>query len=191
MDDVKRAYHTIMAINPHLCLLQCTANYPVEAEDMHLRVITTFRKAFPDLIIGLSDHQSGIAMAPVAYALGARVIEKHFTLNRAWKGTDHAFSLEPVGLRKMVRDLHRVRLALGDNVKKPLPGEIKPMFKMGKKLVAARDLPINSILKREDVAIKSPNDGLPPYELENLIGKKILRPLKEDENISFEDISNP
>jgi N-acetylneuraminate synthase/sialic acid synthase len=156
-----------------------------------LRVITTFRKAFPDLIIGLSDHQSGIAMAPVAYALGARVIEKHFTLNRAWKGTDHAFSLEPVGLRKMVRDLHRVRLALGDNVKKPLPGEIKPMFKMGKKLVAARDLPINSILKREDVAIKSPNDGLPPYELENLIGKKILRPLKEDENISFEDLSNP
>ncbi|MBT9160739.1 MAG: N,N'-diacetyllegionaminic acid synthase [Dehalococcoidia bacterium] len=122
------------------------------------------------------------------FMLGARVIEKYFTLNHAWKGTDHAFSLEPIGMRKLVRDLRRVRIALGDGDKRPLPCEPKPLFKMAKKLVAARDLPVGRMLTREDIAIKSPNDGLPPYELENVIGKVTLRALKEDENISFEDL---
>ncbi|HOG45130.1 MAG TPA: N-acetylneuraminate synthase family protein [Anaerolineae bacterium] len=188
LEDVQRAYDAVMPINTQLCLLQCTANYPAEPEDMNLRVITTFRERFPDVVIGLSDHQNGIAMALVAYMLGARVIEKHFTLNRAWKGTDHAFSLEPVGMRKLVRDLRRARLALGDGVKRPLPTEAKPLFKMGKKLVAARNLPAGHILRREDIAIKSPNDGLPPYELENIIGARILRDLQEDETILFSDL---
>ena len=78
-------------------------------------------------------------MALVAYMLGARVFEKHFTLNHAWKGTDHAFSLMPDGMRRFVRDLHRVPAALGDGVKRPLPSEERPLAKMGKKLVAARD----------------------------------------------------
>jgi N-acetylneuraminate synthase/sialic acid synthase len=189
MEDIQRAYYTIMAINQQLCLLQCTANYPVEPEDMNLLVISRLRERFPDIVVGLSDHQSGIAMAPVAYTLGARVIEKHFTLNRAWRGTDHAFSLEPEGLRKLVRDLRRVKQALGDGIKKTLPGEIKPLYKMGKKLVAARDLPAGHVLSREDVAVKSPNDGLPPYELDNVLGKKIKRSLAEDENITFEELS--
>lgn len=189
MEDIQRAYYTIMGINQQLCLLQCTANYPVESEDMNLRVIARLRERFPDIVVGLSDHQSGIAMAPVAYTLGARVIEKHFTLNRAWKGTDHAFSLEPEGLRKLVRDLRRVKQALGDGAKQPLPGEIKPLYKMGKKLVAARNLPAGHVLTREDIAIKSPNDGLPPYELDNLLGKTTQRPLEEDENFSFEDLT--
>jgi sialic acid synthase len=188
MEDVQRAYDTIMPINPQLCLLQCTANYPVEPEDMNLRVITAYRERFSDLVIGLSDHQNGIAMALVGYLLGAQVIEKHFTLNRAWRGTDHAFSLEPIGMRKLVRDLRRARVALGDGIKRPLPCEAKPLFKMAKKLVAARNLPAGHILTREDVAIKSPNDGLPPYELDNVIGKVTLRALREDENISYEDL---
>lgn len=155
---------------------------------MNLRVITTFTKRFPGVVVGLSDHQNGIAMAVVAYALGARVIEKHFTLNRAWKGTDHAFSLEPIGMRKMVRDLRRAEVALGDGVKRVYPSEEKPLFKMAKKLVAARDLPPGHILAREDIAIKSPNDGLAPYEMERLIGKVTVRPLREDENISLDDL---
>jgi N-acetylneuraminate synthase/sialic acid synthase len=188
LEDVERAYDTIMPINPQLCLLQCTASYPVEAAEMDLRVIATFREHFPDAVIGLSDHQNGIAMAVVAYALGARVIEKHFTLNRAWKGTDHAFSLEPVGMRKLVRDLRRTEAALGDGVKKVYPSEEKPLYKMAKKLVAARDLPVGHLLTPEDIAIKSPNDGLPPYELARVIGKVTLRALREEENISFEDL---
>ena len=188
MEDVQRAYDTIMPVNSQLCLLQCTASYPVEAEEMNLRVITTYAELFPDVVVGLSDHQNGIAMAVVAYAVGARVIEKHFTLNRAWKGTDHAFSLEPIGMRKMVRDLRRAEAALGDGVKRIYQSEEKPLFKMAKKLVAARSLPVGHVLTREDIAIKSPNDGLPPYEIEQVIGKVTIRLLDEDQTISFDDL---
>lgn len=188
MDDVQRAYDVVMPINRQVCLLQCTASYPVEPEHMNLRVITKYRGQFPDVVIGLSDHQNGIAMADVAYLLGARVIEKHFTLNRAWKGSDHAYSLEPVGMRKLVRDLRRVRVAMGDGTKQPLPCETKPLFKMGKKLVAACDLPAGHVLTRSDIAIKSPNDGLPPYELDSIIGRALRRPLSADDSITFEDL---
>jgi len=185
IEDVQRAYDTIMPINSRLCILQCTASYPADPKDMNLRVITTYRDRFPEIVIGLSDHQNGIAMALAAYVLGARVIEKHFTLNRALKGTDHAFSLEPTGMRKLVRDLHRARLALGDGVKELCDCEKKPVFKMGKKLVAACNLPAGHILTRDDIAIKSPNDGLPPYKLENVLGQRLIRPLREDEDIDF------
>jgi N-acetylneuraminate synthase/sialic acid synthase len=184
--DVQRAYDTIMPINPQLCLMQCTATYPSDPEDMNLRVISTYLQMFPDLVIGLSDHQSGIALALVGYVLGARVIEKHFTLNRAMKGTDHAFSLEPLGLRKLVRDLRRARVAMGDGIKRPIAKEAKPLFRMGKKLVAARDLASGHVLNETDVAIKSPGDGLPPYELDRVLGKTLIRNLQEDENIVFE-----
>jgi N-acetylneuraminate synthase/sialic acid synthase len=188
IDDVQRAYDTLMPLNSQVCLLQCTAMYPVEPEHMNLKVISTFRDRFPDVVIGLSDHQNGIAMALVAYTLGARVIEKHFTLNRAWRGTDHAFSLEPGGMRKMVRDLRRARIAIGDGVKRVVPGEEKPLFKMGKKLVAARDLPEGKVLTRADVAIKSPNDGLAPYELERILGRVTGRALSADEALVFDDL---
>ena len=188
MEDVQRAYDAVMPINPQLCIMQCTSGYPCAFEEMNLRVITTYRERFPDIVIGLSAHDNGIAMALVGYILGARIIEKHFTLNRAMKGTDHAFSLERPGLRRLVRDLRRARVALGDGIKRPYPSEKAAMYKMGKKLVAARDLPAGHILTYEDVAIKSPNDGLPPYELDNVIGMRTRRPLKEDENIMFEDL---
>lgn len=188
IDDVQRAYDSLMPINPQLAILQCTAGYPCAFEEMNLRVISTFRERFPEIVIGLSSHDSGIAMAVAAYILGARIVEKHFTLNRAMKGTDHAFSLERGGLRRVVRDLKRARVALGDGVKTTYPSEVAPLVKMGKKLVAASDLPANHVIRREDVAIKSPSDGLPPFELDRVIGKVTRRALKEDENISFEDV---
>jgi sialic acid synthase len=188
MDDVRRAYDAIMPINSQLCLLQCTAGYPPAFEQLNLNVVTTFREEFPDAVIGLSSHDSGIAMALVAYTLGARVVEKHFTLNRAMKGTDHAFSLERSGLRRLVRDLQRARIARGDGVKKTYDTEKAPLHKMAKKLVAARELPAGHILTHQDIAIKSPSDGLPPYELENVVGKTVRRALQEDENISFADL---
>jgi sialic acid synthase len=188
IEDVQRVYDAVTPINPQVCLLQCTASYPAEPEDMNLRVITTYRDLYPGLVVGLSDHQNGIAMADVAYILGARVIEKHFTMNRAWKGTDHAYSLEPGGMRKLVRDLRRVRLALGSGEKRPLPVETRPIFKMGKKLVAAHALAAGHVLTAGDVAVKSPNDGLPPYELPALIGRALRRDLAEDVAIQFEDL---
>ncbi|NOH00768.1 MAG: N-acetylneuraminate synthase [Chloroflexi bacterium] len=188
MEDVQRAYDAIMPINPQLCLLQCTASYPAEPQDLNLRVITTYRECFSDIVVGLSDHENGIAMAVAAYVLGSRVVEQHFTLNHTWKGTDHAFSLEPIGMRKLVRDLRRVRVALGDGEKKIYPSELNPISKMGKKLVASRDLKAGHRLTESDIALKSPGDGLPPYELENVIGKVLKRDLQEDENVHLDDV---
>ena len=134
IEDVQRAYDVIMPINPQLAILQCTAGYPAAFHELDLRVISTYRDRFPGAVVGFSSHDNGIAMPVAAYMLGARVVEKHFTLNRASKGTDHAFSLEPVGLRKMVRDLDRTFQALGDGVKKIYESERAPSLKMGKKI---------------------------------------------------------
>jgi N-acetylneuraminate synthase/sialic acid synthase len=189
MEDVERAVETILPINEQVCILQCTAAYPAAAEDLNLRVIATLRVRFPSLVIGLSDHQSGISMALVAYMLGARVIEKHFTLDHALKGTDHAFSLMPDGLRRLVRDLRRIEPALGDGVKRPLAVETKPIEKMGKKLVAARDLELGHVLNPDDIAIRSPADGgLPPYELDRLVGRRLRRPVAFEDVLTFEDV---
>jgi N-acetylneuraminate synthase/sialic acid synthase len=189
MEDVLRAYDAIMPINNRLCLLQCTAGYPAAFEELNLNVITSFRERFPNTVIGLSSHDNGIAMAVAAYMLGARVVEKHFTLNHTWKGTDHAFSLEPIGFRKMVRDLQRVRVAMGDGVKRVYETEVNPMVKMGKKLVAARDLPSGYTIREEDIALKSPGGGLPPYEINKIIGRVTRAPLKADDDITFEALN--
>jgi sialic acid synthase len=189
MEDIERAVDTILPINDQLCILQCTAAYPASVEDLNLSVITTLRERFPNLVVGLSDHQNGIAMAVVAYMLGARVIEKHFTLDHALKGRDHAFSLMPEGMRRLVRDLHRVPAALGDATKRPLPIEADPLEKMGKKLVAARELEQGHVLAAEDIAIKSPADGgLPPYELDRLVGRRLRRPLAAEDFVTFDDV---
>lgn len=186
LDDVRRAYHAILPLNRQLCILQCTAAYPAQFEDLNLNVIPMFKKQFPDAVIGLSDHENGIAMALVAYMLGARVLEKHFTLNHTWKGTDHAFSLEPAGMRKLVRDLNRVPIALGSGVKEPKDCEKKPLIKMGKKIVAARNLEAGSILGPDDLAFKSPGDGIAPYHIDDLIGRAIKKSLREEEPISLD-----
>jgi sialic acid synthase len=187
--DIERAVETILPLNDELCVLQCTAAYPASVEDLNLNVITTLRERFPELVIGLSDHQNGIAMAVVAYMLGARVIEKHFTLDHALKGRDHAFSLMPEGMRRLVRDLHRVPLALGDGTKRPLPVEVDPLEKMGKKLVAARELELGHVLTAADLAIKSPADGgLPPYELDRLVGRRLRRPIGFEDFVTFDDV---
>jgi N-acetylneuraminate synthase/sialic acid synthase len=181
MEDVQRAYDAIVPINPQLCILQATATYPTQPEEMNLRVITMLREQFPEVVVGLSDHYNGISMAVAAFVLGARVVEKHFTLNHTWRGTDHALSLEPIGMSKMVRDLRRVRVGLGDGVKRPQPNEAPALAKMGKSLVASRDLPAGHVLSIDDIAMKSPGGGLPPYELERLVGCVLPSAVQEDD----------
>jgi N-acetylneuraminate synthase/sialic acid synthase len=189
IEDVDRAVDAVAPLNDRLCILQCTAAYPASVEELNLGVIATLRERYPEFVIGLSDHQDGIAMSLVAYMLGARVIEKHFTFSHAAKGTDHAFSLMPEGMRKLVRDLHRVPAALGDGVKRPLPSEEQPLRKMGKQLVAARDLPAGHVLAEGDLAIKSPADGgLPPYELDAVVGRRLARALGRDDPVAAADL---
>ncbi len=186
LEDVVRAYEAIKPINPQLAILQCTASYPANYEELNLNVIKTYRERFPDTVIGLSAHDSGIAMAVASYVLGARIVEKHFTMNRAWKGTDHAFSLEPVGLRKMCRDLERTRVALGSSVKETLPGEKSPLMKMGKKIVAKHPLKAGHILTEADVCLKSPADGLSPIYWDKIMGQKLLKDLPEEGDFNLE-----
>ena len=191
LEDVQRAYDTIMPINPQLAILQCTAGYPAAFEELDLAVITQYRERFPGAVIGFSSHDNGIAMPVAAYVLGARIVEKHFTLNRSMKGTDHAFSLEPVGLNKMVRDLERTHKAMGNGVKKIYESEKAPILKMGKSLVLAHYVPSGHVLTAADVVMKSPAGGIPPYELENVLGRMTLKPLYEDDFLSFEVLSKP
>ena len=127
-------------------------------------------------------------MALAAFMLGGRIVEKHFTLNRAWKGTDQSFSLEPQGLEKMIRDLHRTRRALGDGQKRIYPSETAAAVKMGKKLVAARDLAPGETLSADDILLRSPGDGVPPCELDKFIGRRLRQAVSEDQALSFEMI---
>lgn len=188
MADIERAYDTLMPINDQICIMQCTSGYPPEYEELNLKVIETFKKRFPDIVIGYSGHDNGIAMGVVAYMLGARIIEKHFTLNRAWKGTDHAFSLEPNGLRRLVRDLRRTRTALGDGNKVVYESEIIPIHKMSKKLVASTVIKKGQLISEDLIQFKSPGDGLAPYEIDKVLGKKAARDIEEDEAIRYEDL---
>ena len=186
--DIKRAVDNILKYNQNLVLFHCTASYPANVEDMNLNVIPELVKLFPNVIIGLSDHENGIDAASVGYMLGARVFEKHFTLNRSWKGTDQSFSLEPEGLRKMIRNLNRIPVLLGSAEKQLLESEKKPLKKMAKSLVAKYDLKSGHKIDENDIAIKSPGGGLPPYEIYNLIGKTLSIDLNEDENFSYDKI---
>ncbi len=186
LEDVRRAHETVAEINSEVAILQCTAGYPAEWNQLDLKVIETYRECFPNVVIGFSSHDNGISMPLVAYILGARIVEKHFTLNRAWKGTDHKFSLEPQGMRKLVRDLDRAYVALGDGTKTMYPSEAEPIRKMAKMIVAGRDLPAGHVLSRDDLALKSPADGLPPYEMDRLVGRTLRQPVLSDTPIMFE-----
>ena len=188
MDDIRRAADLILKYNNNLTILHCTASYPASLEDMNLTVIKTLKKEFKNLRIGFSDHENGIDAGVIAYILGARSFEKHFTLNHANKGTDHAFSLEPIGLVKFIRNIKRIEVMMGNENKKLLESEIKPLFKMKKSIVAKKNLKTNHIIKFEDLAFKSPGGGLDPYRYKEIIGQKLCKDLQEEDLILLNDL---
>jgi N-acetylneuraminate synthase/sialic acid synthase len=186
--SVDAAVDILKSSESPFCIMQCTAGYPPDWSELNLNVIRTFCERYSGEVIGFSSHDNGIAMAVVAYVLGARVIEKHFTLDRSMKGTDHAFSLEPQGMRKMIRDLKRLQLALGDGVKRQYPSEIEPLIKMSKKCIAAFDLPKGTILEMSMIEFRSPGDGVPPSEVYKLIGKRLTRDIAIENPITPSDV---
>ncbi|MFC9491749.1 N-acetylneuraminate synthase family protein, partial [Streptomyces hydrogenans] len=190
MEAVRRAAGTVLPINPDLVLLQCTAMYPAEPEVLNLAVLGSYRAEFPETVVGFSGHDLGPWAAWTAYALGARVVEKHVTLDRTAPGSDHAFSMEQPDLAEMVDGLRRVRRSLGGPAKEVLDGERPAMNKMGKKLVAQRDLPAGHRLTLEDVAIKSPGDGLTPDRLADVVGRHLGRALPADADITLDALAD-
>jgi N-acetylneuraminate synthase/sialic acid synthase len=187
--EVRIGYEATRAINDQICLLHCTASYPTDYPFLNLRSVATLKKEFPDAVIGYSGHDNGILAAVIAYMLGATVVEKHFTLNHSWKGTDHRFSLEPEGLRKQVRDLQRMDLALGSGEKILMDFERDARTKMGKGIYSTRKLKAGTIIGREDICLKSPANGIPAYLFESLIGKKLQRDVEEENPISPDTVA--
>lgn len=120
-------------LDAEIALLHCTSLYPCPPEHLNLNVIPEMRRNFPTTVVGFSDHQDGIDMAPVAYALGARIFEKHFCLDHTAKGSDQAMSLEPAGMERYVRGIRRARLALGDGIKRRIEGEAAALIKQGRR----------------------------------------------------------
>jgi sialic acid synthase len=185
LDEIKIAYDRIMTINNKLCLLHCVAEYPADYPSLNLNVVKSLKREFPGALIGYSGHDNGILAAVIAYLLGATVIEKHFTLNRSWKGTDHRFSLEPEGLRKQVRDLRRVDLSLGNGIKKITDSEVKARQKMGKGIYASHSLCVGSVITMDDICFKTPANGTPPYMIDEILGKRLKSDINEEEAISL------
>lgn len=180
---IEAAARTIRKVHNNFAILQCTASYPANFGQLNLRVIEQLKRKYPENIIGYSGHDNGIAMSTAAFALGARIIEKHFTLNRALKGTDHAFSLEPQGLTKLVRDLKRTSEALGDGEKVVYESEKAPIRKMAKMIVATRFIPAGTTLSLEDLEFRSPSDGLPPSMLDKVLGSVLTVDVNQHEPI--------
>ena len=184
--DIDRAVEILDKSDISYALLHCTASYPTRIEDMNLSAITTMFKRYPNAInIGLSDHENGIDCASIAYMLGARIFEKHFTLNRSFKGTDNVFSLEPSGMRKLVRNLRRIPVSLGSSDHNILEAEKKPVYKMRKSIVYKQNYNQGSVIGIDDLEFRCPGDGLEPYHLDLVIGRTLKLSVKEHQCVEM------
>ena len=157
-----------------LILLHCVTDYPANPNEVNLRAMQTLRAAF-NLPVGFSDHTEGIDVALAAVALGACVIEKHFTLDRSLPGPDHRASLEPVELRQLVKSIRRIEAALGNGRKVPSQSEIETAKVARRSLVAGRDIAAGATLEREMIVLRRPGTGLPPATLATLVGRRTVR----------------
>lgn len=173
MDEVAAAVEVIRAAgNDELVLLHCVSNYPADPADANLRAMASLSARF-DVPVGFSDHTLGIEIALAAVALGACVIEKHFTLDRNMEGPDHRASLEPDELSAMVLAIRKVESALGDGDKRPAAGEGATARMARKSLVAARDIRAGEVLQADMIAVTRPGTGMPASMLERVIGRTL------------------
>lgn len=173
LQEVARAVETVRAAgNRELVILHCVSNYPAAPSSVNLRVMKTLEDEF-GVPVGYSDHTEGIAIPLAAVALGACIVEKHFTLDRNLPGPDHMASLEPGQLKAMVRGIRTVECALGDGRKYPAVEELSTAAVARRSLVAACDLQIGTVLTEDMIAIRRPGTGLPPSDLPKLIGRRL------------------
>lgn len=176
--EVRRAVEVLRSVNPHLVLMQCNTNYtgsPENFRHIHLNVLKTYSVMFPDVVLGLSDHTPGHATVLGAVALGARVVEKHFTDDPSREGPDHGFSMSPASWREMVERTRELELALGDADKRVADNERETVIVQRRCLRAGRDLPAGTVLTRDviDVLRPAPLDGIFPYDLERVLGMRL------------------
>ena len=173
--------------NDRLALLRCASVYPAPPEIMNLRAMETMRSAF-GVPVGLSDHTHGIAVAAGAAALGAELIEKHFTLDRTMEGPDHPFAIEPDELKALVQSVREVEQALGSGrLEGPSEAEQGEMYELARRsVVAATDIPAGTEITREMLRVKRPGFGVPPKHLDLLVGRVAKRDIEADDVLTWE-----
>lgn len=172
LEEIETAVAVIESTgNRNLCILHCVSVYPAAAEIINLNNIKLLQKTFPDYPIGYSDHTVGSAVAAASVAMGAALIEKHFTLDNKKMGMDNNMATEPAEMSQLVDSCHCVFNALGSEQRILLPEEEEQKGKMRRSLVAARNIIVGQVMGAEDIEAKRPGDGLSPTEAENIIGK--------------------
>ena len=174
--------------NEQLILLHCVTSYPARFEDVNLRAMLTLERAFR-LPVGYSDHTPGVEASLAAVAMGARVIEKHFTLDRSMKGPDHLTSLEPGELRSLIQGIRLVETALGDGIKGPAPVEEDIKVVARKSIVAATNIPAGAIITEDMITTKRPGSGIWPRDWESIIGRRTKVALARDTLIQWSQLS--
>jgi N,N'-diacetyllegionaminate synthase len=166
-----------------ITVLHCNTEYPTPFEDVNLRAMLTIRSAFPGISVGYSDHTLGIEAPIAAVAMGATVIEKHFTLDRNLPGPDHRASLEPDELAAMISAIRNIEKALGTGIKKPSPSESRNIPVARKSIVAAAPIKKGETFTEMNITVKRPGTGITPMRWDEIIGRKAAKPYRKDELI--------
>ena len=174
---------------PQLSILHCVSNYPARIEDVNLRVINTIKMAF-GLCVGYSDHTMGTEITMAAVAMGAKVIEKHFTLDRDMEGPDHKASLEPEELEAMVTAIRNVERAMGDGIKKPTRSENDLKKTVRRSLVTAKEIKAGDTISPNDIFIKRPGTGISAEFKDKVVGMKSGSDISADSVIKWEDLKH-
>lgn len=174
-------------MDKNLYLLHCTSNYPTLYEDVNLKAMITLKNAFK-LPVGYSDHTVGIEVPIAAVAMGAKIIEKHFTLDRHMDGPDHKASLEPDELRSMVDSIRNIESAFGDGVKRCNKNEEKNKFVSRKSIVAKKFIKKGEMILLDMIDIKRPKGGISPEYIESVVGSKALNDIQKDSFIKWNNI---
>lgn len=188
MQEVREAVDAIRSAgNNDLVILQCNTDYPSRVEDVNLRAMLTMRDELK-VRVGYSDHVPDNHACFAAVALGAEMIEKHFTLDRTMPGPDHSSSLEPAAFRDLVTGIRAVELSLGDGIKRPGERERANTYGMRRSLVAARELPAGHVLAEADLGFKRPANGLSPKHLDAVVGRRLARALRVDEALTWDHL---
>lgn len=193
MDDVQRAVSASIKINPNLALLQCNTNYTANVDNfkyVQLNVLKTYREMYPDMVLGLSDHTPGHATVLGAIALGARIIEKHFTDDTGRTGPDHLFSMDGKSWKEMVERSRELENALGTGCKKVEGNEKETVVLQRRAVRLSVDLPKGAMLSRDHFVVlrPCPEEAIAPYDLPRIIGKKLRHEMKAGDCIRWNDI---
>jgi len=171
-----------------IVVFQCTTNYPTKLDEINLNVIETFKLRFPNLIIGFSDHSTGIEASIGAVAKGVKVIEKHFILDKNMEGPDHKASMDPKELIRWVEAIRKTEIALGSFEKIPTKNELEIAKIARKSIVSRKELEKGVIINSEDIAIKRPGYGILPKYIDDVIGKRVKNTIPKDSVIKWEDL---